>query len=433
MFAIEWAASALAYCALALFLGCLMTAAFLLPGGEPVEFRRQLFSFAAKLLPIFIIASIISLVIQGTKLNSGALPGLDLLRRYVLQTQSGKIWAARNVYALLLLGGMIWCSRRQNNLTVMRVFLFLSLPLVASRSLTSHAVAVREEKTLAVSADAVHLLATGVWAGGLPVLFWVVRRSTGRLHLAPSWTAATVKRFSSLALVAVILLAMTGLYQSWIQVQRINLLFETPYGQILTLKVLIFLTMGAVGALNLLSTKPKLLDSARTGLLPNWIRIKTVRRIGSEAVLGFGVFLMTAILTLLPPGIHSLHQADSSGGNRIQVYPSELNLFSWLGYLLTPAPRFDPAEGAKVTILAPQEGQVFSSDEVPIRYEFLKGKRGNHLHAYVDGKLMGMFSDPNGGTLTGIEPGKHVLELRVTTEDHITELDAKDKVGFAVK
>ena len=51
MFAIEAAASAIGYCTLALLLGSLMTAGFLLPQGEPGEFRRQLFYFAAKLLP----------------------------------------------------------------------------------------------------------------------------------------------------------------------------------------------------------------------------------------------------------------------------------------------------------------------------------------------------------------------------------------------
>jgi hypothetical protein len=142
---------------------------------------------------------------------------------------------------------------------------------------------------------------------------------------------------------------------------------------------------------------------------------------------------VTAILTLLPPGIHSLHQANASGNNQLQAYPDELNLFTWLSYLITPAPKLEPAEGAKITILSPQEGEIFKSDEVPMRYKLVKGKRGNHLHAYVDGKLMGMLSDPSGGTLTGIQPGKHVLELRVTTEDHVTELDAKDRVDFVVQ
>ncbi len=55
------------------------------------------------------------------------------------------------------------------------------------------------------------------------------------------------------------------------------------------------------------------------------------------------------------------------------------------------------------------------------------------MHAYVDGQLIGMFSGPTGGTLNGIKPGKHVLELRVTTADHLTELDATARVDFIVQ
>jgi putative copper export protein len=433
MFAIEATSSALAYCSLALFLGCLITAGFLLPRGEPTEFRGQLYSFALKLLPLFVIASIISLLIQGTKLNGGAFPTIDLLHRYLFFTQSGKIWTVREIYALLLLGGMFWYGQKQHNLTGLRVFLFLSLPLVASRSLTSHAVSVRERTVLAVSADALHLLGTGLWAGGLPVLFWVLSRGTRRPHFAPDWAAEIVKRFSWLALAAVALLVITGLYQSWIQVQRLDILFETPYGQILTVKVLIFLCMATIGAVNLFSTKPKLLAAARTANLSNWLQRKTLRRIGSEAIIGLAIFSLTAILTLLPPGIHSLHQSNPTASTSLQAYPERLNIITWLGYRLMPASKLQPAEGAKIKILSPREGEVFSSDEIPLRYEFAKGKRGNHLHAYIDGRLMGMFSDPSAGTLTGIQPGKHVLELRVTMEDHATELDAKDKVDFVVK
>src|SRR6516162_6001868 len=185
MFAMEWAASAVTYCAVALFLGCLMIAGLLLPDGQPAELRWQLFLSAAKLLPLFLVASVVSLVIQGIKLGGGVFPDVDLFSRYLLQTQSGKIWAAREIYALLLLGGMFWYGRRRHHLTAGRIFLFLSLPLVASRSFTSHAVAVREHTALAVSADGLHLLSTAIWAGGLPVLFWILYRGTRRLHLAP--------------------------------------------------------------------------------------------------------------------------------------------------------------------------------------------------------------------------------------------------------
>jgi hypothetical protein len=91
-----------------------------------------------------------------------------------------------------------------------------------------------------------------------------------------------------------------------------------------------------------------------------------------------------------------------------------------------------PAEGASIKILAPTKGQVFKSDKIPIEYKLTKGKRGHHAHAYVDGELMGMFESEK-GTLNGIKPGKHILELRVVAADHVTELDASDKVEFTVK
>jgi hypothetical protein len=91
-----------------------------------------------------------------------------------------------------------------------------------------------------------------------------------------------------------------------------------------------------------------------------------------------------------------------------------------------------PAEGASIKILSPAKGQSFKGDKVPIEFKLTKGKRGHHAHAYVDGELMGMFENAK-GTLNGVKPGKHTLELRVVADDHKTELDATDRVEFTVK
>jgi hypothetical protein len=91
-----------------------------------------------------------------------------------------------------------------------------------------------------------------------------------------------------------------------------------------------------------------------------------------------------------------------------------------------------PAEGASIKILSPTKGQTFKGDKVPIEFKLIKGKRGHHAHAYVDGELMGMFESTK-GTLTGVKPGKHTLEVRVVANDHKTELDATDRVEFTVK
>jgi hypothetical protein len=45
---------------------------------------------------------------------------------------------------------------------------------------------------------------------------------------------------------------------------------------------------------------------------------------------------------------------------------------------------------------------------------------------------MGMFESAQ-GTLNGVAPGRHTLELRVVAADHQTELTAKDRVEFVVK
>jgi hypothetical protein len=91
-----------------------------------------------------------------------------------------------------------------------------------------------------------------------------------------------------------------------------------------------------------------------------------------------------------------------------------------------------PAEGASVKIISPKTGEVLKGDKIPLQFKLTKGKRGEHVHAYVDGEMAGMFKTTK-GTLNGIKPGKHTLELRVTTADHNTELDATDRIEFVVK
>jgi hypothetical protein len=91
-----------------------------------------------------------------------------------------------------------------------------------------------------------------------------------------------------------------------------------------------------------------------------------------------------------------------------------------------------PAQGASVKIISPKAGQAIKGDSVPLEFKMTKGKIGEHVHAYVDGEMAGMFKGSK-GTLNGIKPGQHTLELRVVSGDHNTELDATDKVAFTTK
>ena|SRR5262244_804972 len=99
---------------------------------------------------------------------------------------------------------------------------------------------------------------------------------------------------------------------------------------------------------------------------------------------------------------------------------------------MSSKPALQPAEGAGVKIISPKAGEVLKGDQVPLEFKLTKGKNGAHVHAYIDGEMMGMFESEK-GTLSGVKPGQHTLELRVTTADHNTELNATDKVSFTTK
>ena len=174
MVALEATVSAIGYIALACLLGQLVAAGFLLPNGEPKELRRSLIAWALISLLVFLGAYVLVLFVQGAKIQRG-MPSSELLSRYLTMTQSGQVWIARETYGAVLALLTWMLAGRESSPNAIRFLAVLALPLVASRSLTSHAVAVREDRILTVSSDALHLLATALWAGGLMGLWRLCR------------------------------------------------------------------------------------------------------------------------------------------------------------------------------------------------------------------------------------------------------------------
>lgn len=83
---------------------------------------------------------------------------------------------------------------------------------------------------IAMPVDVLHLLAVAGWLGGLAALLVALYRT-------PDVTSAAVRRFSRVAFGSVLVLAATGLYQSWRQVGSWSALTGTRYGQVLIVKV----------------------------------------------------------------------------------------------------------------------------------------------------------------------------------------------------
>ncbi|UUN27939.1 copper resistance protein CopC [Streptomyces sp. FIT100] len=101
--------------------------------------------------------------------------------------------------------------------------------IAATWALSEHA-STGIQPTVAAPVDVLHLLAVAGWLGGLVAVLVALYRT-------PSVERTAVLRFSRIAFVSVVVLALTGLYQSWRQVGSWSALTGTAYGQLLLVKV----------------------------------------------------------------------------------------------------------------------------------------------------------------------------------------------------
>lgn len=112
-------------------------------------------------------------------------------------TLFGQMFVAR----MLALLGLAFCLHRGRRFALALAVIALTLPAA-----TSHAAASGPQgfAILGILLDAAHLLTAGFWIGGLAVLILLFRRNEPNILLALSL-------FSEIAMIAVLLLVMTGL------------------------------------------------------------------------------------------------------------------------------------------------------------------------------------------------------------------------------
>ena len=166
---------------------------------------------------------------------------------------------------------------------------FPAAMLLVSSVMSSHSVARLDSRLLLAVLTGLHQGATGVWIGGLPYLHLVLRRAqTAEVMRAVS------QRFSRLALVSVLSLAVAGVWLSTVYVGSWSGWYGTAYGAMAGTKVLLFaflLTLGAINFFNVRATKP-----SQTGSLT---RVRTFCE--AEIGIGLAVLLAAASLTSQPP------------------------------------------------------------------------------------------------------------------------------------
>ena len=123
------------------------------------------------------------------------------------------------------------------------------------------------DASIGIGIDAIHLWATGIWLGGLAALLAIVPRARRGIAAADAtrFSAAVVVRFSTVAILCVAALVVTGIYRAIAELTAFDDLVDTGYGQALLVKLIVFAVLLAGGVFNRLVLHPRL-ERAALGL-----------------------------------------------------------------------------------------------------------------------------------------------------------------------
>jgi putative copper resistance protein D len=239
---------------------------------------------------------LLTMSLSGESLGDAVISGA--LRDVLNLTQFGLVSQIRLALAIVL----AICLAFERSALWRRLALAAAVSLVATIAWTGHAASTPNTLGyLHLASDALHLTAASAWIGGLVPLALLL--DAIRCH--PGWASMeldAVRRFSTLAIVSVAALILSGLVNAWILVGSFRGLVLTSYGQLLMLKLAAFAVMLVFAVLNRFVLMLRLAlpsDEARQGALH-----ALSRSILIEIALGLLIFAIVGVLGTQHPAAH---------------------------------------------------------------------------------------------------------------------------------
>ena len=179
--------------------------------------------------------------VSGLSLGASAQP---TALRQVLTTSFGHLWLAQMALTAVVGVPVLALVRRGRPLLGLDPPFWVGVLLVGTCGLGLVAALNGHARTLgrpalAVTSVAVHLVAVGVWVGGLAALV-VLGGGAGRALAAerrPALAREVVARFSRLALVGMLVVVATGVLNAVLDLASVSDLWRIRYGQLIVVKV----------------------------------------------------------------------------------------------------------------------------------------------------------------------------------------------------
>jgi copper transport protein len=333
---------ALNYLTLALMVGGLAFLLFVwMPGfqavaGPEARWSEAADAFAARIGRLLAVAVALGVCVSvlGVLLQGASAAGVSLwssLKGSVLdstlESRFGEVWGARAINWILL-GALLLAARplgrRRPPRAIVAPLALGALYLAMTPALAGHA-SIESPTAVFFPSDVLHVLAGSVWVGGIACLLLALPAATRRLE-GPERSRlllATLARFSPIALGAVVVIAVTGVIQAYIDVRSFYALFHTTYGALILVKVALLLVLIGLGWVNRRRLIPMLERLVGDGRAPGGVGALARRTLRGELALMVTVFGVTAALISYAPPIDA---ATGPFSTNTTIGPAELEM-----------------------------------------------------------------------------------------------------------
>jgi putative copper resistance protein D len=180
-----------------------------------------------------------------------------------------------------------------------RSWLLFAIFLLVALTLTSHSASRLEDRALLMALTGLHQAAAGVWIGGMPYLWLLLRPLPSGSSANASWketSMSTARRYSTAAFVSVGILIGAGVSLGWLYTRSWSALYGTDYGVVLVAKSILLTGLLGLGAGNFLWI--------RRGRLPQSGEFARIARFSeAEIAIGFTIVIAAASLSAQPPAV----------------------------------------------------------------------------------------------------------------------------------
>jgi len=268
-------------------IGCLLGATWLIPSrtGHLGRTSRSLMVLASGTAVVWLIATIVTAIFTLSDiLGQRATDVIDptILRSFISQIEIGQTTVVQLIVIAICAVSSALITHRGSALYI----LVLAVCAVAIPAFTGHS-ATLGHHSFAIASLWFHIVTVSLWIGGLAVtlaLAWIRQRD---------WLTVVV-RFSTIALICYIIVALSGVANAATRLTSLSELFSTWYGRIVLDKVIVLFLLGWFGLHWRKKVIPKLTEP----------RAFTSLAVLEVALMGVGLGLGTALARTSPPVSH---------------------------------------------------------------------------------------------------------------------------------